>query len=194
MLQALAAGCYDYLRERALSTQGKPLIGITGRKDTSARLLHTSMHSVGATYIRAVQRAGGTPVMVPPVMHETDWPVLLERLDGLLLSGGEDIAPTRYGQMLEPYTNRIDEERDFAELGLVRAWLMLDKPLLGICRGHQLLNVALGGTLFQDIMTQVANALDHADVPARPMENSVHDVDIRAGCALARILGEGTSL
>lgn len=127
--------------------------------------------------------------MIPPVTHESDWPVLLERLDGLLLSGGEDIAPMRYGQVLEPWTGQVDEERDHTELGLVRAWLALSKPLLAICRGHQLLNVALGGTLFQDIMTQLPNALDHAYVPGRPMENPVHDVEIHAGCSLARMLG-----
>ncbi len=147
------------------------------------------MHAIGATYTRAIQRAGGTPVIIPPVMHETDWPVLLERLDGLLLSGGEDIAPARYGQPLESWTGLVDEERDYAELGLVRSWLELGKPVLAICRGHQLLNVALGGTLYQDIMTQVANALDHAYVPGRPMEDPVHDVDIQSGSALARILG-----
>jgi putative glutamine amidotransferase len=146
------------------------------------------MHAIGTTYTRAVQRAGGTPVMIPPVLQETDWPVLLERLDGLLLSGGEDIAPGLYGQTLEPWTGQVDEERDHAEFGLVRAWLGLGKPLLAICRGHQVLNVALGGTLFQDIMTQVPNALDHAYAPGRPMENPVHDVAIRAGSAVARVL------
>ncbi|MCU0519229.1 MAG: gamma-glutamyl-gamma-aminobutyrate hydrolase family protein [Anaerolineae bacterium] len=152
-------------------------------------MLSTSMHAVGATYTRAVQRAGGTPVIVPPVMHETDWPVLLERLDGLLLTGGEDIAPARYGQALEPWTGLVDDERDYAELGLVRAWLALGKPVLAICRGHQLLNVALGGTLYQDIMAQVANTFDHAYVPGRPMEDPVHDVAIESDSALARILG-----
>ncbi len=147
------------------------------------------MHAIGATYTRAVQRAGGTPVVIPPMMLETDWPVLIDRLDGLLLSGGEDIAPARYGQALEPWTGLVDEERDHTELGLVRAWLARSKPLLAICRGHQVLNVALGGTLYQDIMTQVTAALDHAYVTSRPMENSVHDVDIEKGSALARILG-----
>ncbi len=146
------------------------------------------MHAIGATYIRAIQRAGGTPVVIPPVMLEADWPVLIDRLDGLMLSGGEDIAPARYGQALEPWTGLVDEERDHTELNLVRAWLARRKPLLAICRGHQVLNVALGGTLYQDIMTQVAAALDHAYVTGRPMENAVHDVEVETGSALARIL------
>jgi putative glutamine amidotransferase len=147
------------------------------------------MHSVGATYTRAIQRAGGTPVVLPPVMQEDDWPGLTHRLDGLLLSGGEDIAPEAYGQTREAWTGRIDEARDRAELGLVGHWLAENKPLLAICRGHQVLNVALGGTLLQDIMTQQPNALDHAYVPGHPMENPVHDVEIRPESRLARILG-----
>ena len=147
------------------------------------------MHSVGATYTRAIQRAGGTPVILPPIMQDTDWTGLLQRLDGLLLSGGEDIAPAAYGQVQESWTGQIDEERDHAELGLVRRWLALDKPLLAICRGHQVLNVALGGTLLQDIMTERATALDHAYVPGRPMQNPVHTVEILSESRLARILG-----
>jgi putative glutamine amidotransferase len=148
------------------------------------------MHSIGATYTRAIHRAGGTQVMLPPVMQEADWPGLLQRLDGLLLSGGEDIAPEAYGQEREAWTGRVDEERDHAELGLVQRWLDLGKPLLAICRGHQVLNVALGGTLLQDVMTQHPNALDHAYFPGRPMENPVHEVEIQPESRLARILDD----
>ncbi len=147
------------------------------------------MHSVGATYTRAIQRAGGTPVVLPPIMHEDDWPSLLRKLDGLLLSGGEDIAPAAYGQEQQAWTGRIDETRDYAELGLVERWLSLDRPLLGICRGYQVLNVSLGGTLLQDIMTERSDTLDHAYVPGRPMETTVHEVRIQAESHLARALG-----
>ena len=147
------------------------------------------MHSVGVTYTRAIHQAGGTPLIIPPLTQEVDWSGLLAHLDGLLLSGGEDIAPTHYGQALEPWTGRVDQERDHSELGLVRAWLALGKPLLGICRGHQVLNVALGGTLLQDIASQVPDALDHAYTPARPMERDVHTVDLTPDSRLAAILG-----
>ncbi|MGC9467166.1 MAG: gamma-glutamyl-gamma-aminobutyrate hydrolase family protein [Anaerolineae bacterium] len=177
-------------RSGSLVEQRRPLIGITGRKDTSARLLNAPMHSVGVTYTRAVHLAGGTPVIVPPLTRDVDWPPLLEQLDGLLLSGGEDIAPAYYGQETEPWTGRVDEERDQSEIGLVRIWLATGKPLLAICRGHQVLNVALGGSLIQDIMAQVPNALDHATVPGRPMEQVVHTVEIELGSRLSEILGD----
>jgi len=147
------------------------------------------MHSVGATYTRAIHEAGGTPLIIPPLTSDEDWPVLLDRVDGLLLSGGEDVAPSQYGQELKPWTGRVDEVRDYAELGLVRAWLSLGKPLLAICRGHQVFSIARGGSLLQDISTQFPDALDHAYTPARPMEQSVHTVEITAGSHLAQILG-----
>jgi len=170
----------------------RPLIGITGRKDTSARLLNSPMVSVGETYIRAIHRVGGTPVIIPPLMKEADWQLLLERVDGLLLSGGEDVAPRHYGQAHEAWMGGVDEERDAAELGLVSRWLSLRRPLLAICRGHQVLNVALGGTLYQDIAAYIPNALDHAYTPARPMENSVHSVELASDSRLAVILGGTT--
>ncbi len=151
------------------------------------------MHSVGATYTRAVHRVGGTPVIVPPLTQVQDWTILLERLDGLLLSGGEDVAPAQYGQAQAPWTGRVDEERDRSELGLVREWVGSGKPLLAICRGHQVLNIALGGSLLQDILAQVPTALDHAYVPGRPMEKAVHTVSLSPESRLTDILG-GTTI
>lgn len=167
----------------------RPLIGITGRKDTSARLLNTPMHSVGETYTRAIHHVGGTPVMLPPLLQTEDWALLLTRLDGLLLSGGEDIAPVHYSQETEDWIGRVDEERDISELGLVQGWLKSERPVLAICRGHQLLNVALGGTLYQDIASHLPNALDHAYTPARPMEHPVHPVMLDPESRLAEVLG-----
>jgi putative glutamine amidotransferase len=149
------------------------------------------MHTVGETYTRAIHRAGGTPVIIPPFTREGDWTTLLDRLDGLLLSGGEDIAPGTYGQLSSPWTGRIDEERDTSEIGLVQRWLARGKPLLAICRGHQILNIALGGTLLQDITAEFPDALDHAYSPGRPMEASVHAVEVAAESRLAAILGGG---
>jgi putative glutamine amidotransferase len=148
------------------------------------------MHALGETYTRAVHRAGGTPVILPPLMTTEDLPVLLHRLDGLILSGGEDLDPSRYGQTPGPYLGRVDDVRDTGELALVRAWLPQAKPLLAICRGHQVLNVALGGTLIQDIAASLPNALDHAFVPARPMERTVHTVDLQPNSRLAQLLGD----
>ncbi len=131
-------------------------------------------------------------MIIPPLMKQADWPLLLERLDGLLLSGGEDIAPVYYHQEMEDWIGRVDEERDVSELGLIQRWLYQERPLLAICRGHQMLNVTLGGTLYQDIASYIPNALDHAYVPARPMENTVHPVMINAQSRLATVLGGDT--
>ncbi len=168
----------------------RPLIGITGRKDTSARLLNAPMHSVGETYTYAIHKMGGTPIILPPLFSADDWPVLLDRLDGLLLSGGEDIDPAHYGQETETWIGGVDSRRDAAELGLIPLLLKRGVPVLGICRGHQMLNVALGGDLYQDIAAYFPNALDHPYTPARPLEAIVHDVTIEPGSRLHAILGE----
>ncbi|MBN1878194.1 MAG: gamma-glutamyl-gamma-aminobutyrate hydrolase family protein [Anaerolineae bacterium] len=165
-----------------------PLIGITGRKDASARLHRAPIHSVGETYIHAIRRVGGTPVIVPPVVMDSDWPLLVERLDGLLLSGGGDVVPGLYGQDTES-CDGMDEERDLSELGLVRAYFKSGKPILGICRGHQVLNIALSGTLYQDIATHIPDALDHTYTPARSVETPVHRVTLTQDSRLAFIFG-----
>ena len=167
----------------------QPLIGITGRKDTSARLLKSPLFSVGQTYVRAIQKAGGTPVILPPVLQDADWETILDRLDGVLLSGGGDIAPVHYNQAPASWVSGVDVERDRSELGLVRAMVARRLPILGICRGHQALNVALSGALYQDITTQIADALEHAYVPGRPMEAIVHAVRLPPDSRLADILG-----
>lgn len=147
------------------------------------------MCAVGETYIRAVQHVGGTPVVIPPTAMQADWVALLAHLDGLLLSGGGDIDPVLYGEESEPWMGQVDAERDFSELGLTREWLAMERPLLAICRGHQVLNVALGGTLYQDIAAHIPNALDHAYVATQPMETIAHSVTLDPGSRLATILG-----
>jgi len=118
--------------------------------------------------------------------------VLVSQLDGLLLSGGGDIAPQLYGEESEPWMDQVNAERDFSELGLTRQWLAMERPLLAICRGHQVLNVALGGTLYQDITAHIPNALDHAYVATQPMETLAHSVTLDTKSQLAAIL-DGTT-
>jgi len=147
------------------------------------------MYSVGETYVHAVHQVGGAPVILPPMLAEADWMALLGRLDGLLLSGGEDLHPRQYGQPPEAWLGGVDETRDTSELGLIRAALEMQKPIFAICRGIQVLNVALGGTLYQDLAAQVPGALDHAFLMSRSLDQSVHPVTLEADSALARILG-----
>jgi len=147
------------------------------------------MYSVGETYVHAVHQAGGAPVILPPMLAEADWTALLGRLEGLLLSGGEDLHPRQYGQPPEAWLGGVDETRDTSELGLIRAALEMRKPIFAICRGIQVLNVALGGTLYQDLAAQVPGALDHAFLMSRSLDQSVHPVTLEADSALVRILG-----
>ena len=153
------------------------------------------MHAVGTTYTHAIHHVGGTPIILPPTLTDLDQATLLARLDGLLLTGGEDIAPRHYGQEEEQGLGGVDQVRDQFELGIVKAWLEgenQNRPLLAICRGHQVLNVALGGTLYQDIASHIPAALDHAYSPGRPMEQLVHSVEIAPESQLAQILGATT--
>ncbi|MBN1487602.1 MAG: gamma-glutamyl-gamma-aminobutyrate hydrolase family protein [Anaerolineae bacterium] len=168
------------------------MIGITGRKDTSARLLGSPLYAVGQTYVRAISHAGGVPIILPPMMQPDDWPILLDKLDGLLLTGGEDIAPELYGQEAGGWVAGTDPERDASEMGLVQLALEREQlPILAICRGHQLLNVALGGNLYQDIAAQLPNTLSHAYVPGRPMEDKVHTVTLEPDSKISHVL-QGT--
>ncbi len=165
----------------------RPLIGITGRKDASARLHSSSMYSVGVTYVHAILEAGGAPVILPPGLQVDA--LLLDRLDGLLLSGGEDIAPAYYHQEPAEWLGGVDEKRDRTELALIEGLLARHRPILGICRGHQVLNVALGGTLYQDIASEFSDEVEHAYMSGRPMQANVHTVHIVEGSRLAGILG-----
>lgn len=141
------------------------------------------------TYLRAITRAGGAPVLIP---HLTDLALLrsaYERVDALLLPGGGDIAPEHFGQRPHEKCGAPDPDRDMTELALVR-WCVEDqKPLLGICRGIQVLNVALGGSLYQDIAALVPGAARHDWHPGQPRDLRAHSVGIPTTTRLAAALG-----
>ena len=100
-----------------------PLIGITGRKDTSARLVNSPMYSVGQTYVRAIREVGGTPLIIPPLLDESDWALLAQRVDGVLFSGGGDIDPAYYEQSAGNSLGGVDKIRDQSELAGLRVIL-----------------------------------------------------------------------
>jgi putative glutamine amidotransferase len=134
-------------------------------------------------YLESVTRAGGAPIVLEP----TDDPATaLDGIDGLVLTGGPDVDPARYGEAPHPATE-IDAPRDRFELPLAQSALDRDLPLLAICRGVQILNVAAGGTLIQDIPSAVPARLTH-DIAA-PKDASAHDVRVAAGTQLAETLG-----
>ena len=156
-----------------------PLIGIT----TSART-ETGHFRLSTSYVDAVRRAGGIPILLPP--GEPFQAELLERLDGLILSGGGDMDPAWYGGRPHPTMFSIDAERDESEVALVRQLVERGMPTLCICRGAQVLNVACGGMLWQDIPSQIGNGLAHQ--VSSPRDARAHRVAIAEGSRLAALV------
>jgi putative glutamine amidotransferase len=139
---------------------------------------------VPAAYVRAVEAAGGRPLLVPPSMEAIE--ETLDRLDGLLFSGGSDLDPELYGQEAHAETDGIVPERDRAELALLCAALERDMPVLAVCRGSQVLNVALGGDLVQHL-PEVVGDDKHKHTPGSFAD---HDVDLLPGTRVQRLLGD----
>ena len=140
-------------------------------------------------YLVAIQDAGGLPLMIPPDPHLERYPdEALDLVDGLILAGGADIDPSSYGKEPHPATNGTVPQRDRVELALTRRAVERELPVLGICRGMQLLNVAFGGTLRQHVPDEVGHD-EHRPNPGS-FENSDHDVRLSPGSLAARAAGE----
>jgi len=141
------------------------------------------------SYVEAVQHAGGMAVMLPPDSASVDDPgQLLELIDGLLLAGGADIDPSCYGQQSREETAVTTPERDVFEIALARAAIERDLPVLGICRGMQLINVACGGTLEQHLPERFGHH-EHRRVLGS-FDGADHDVELRAETLAMRVVGE----
>jgi putative glutamine amidotransferase len=142
---------------------------------------------VNSSYLRSVLAAGGMPILLSPLIGAARAAAALEGAEALLLTGGEDIDPSWYGQQPSPHLGRVDRERDLFELALFASARQRELPILGICRGIQLINVALGGTLWQDLATERAGPLEHDSPAARNAR--VHTVDLVPGSRAAEALG-----
>lgn len=165
----------------------RPLIGITATLDAAGgrprvRLYHT--------YTRAIEQAGGVPVVLPPLTDASSAPAVAGALSGIVLSGGGDVDPALYGAVTHPATGAPSSERDQTEIALVHAARERCVPLLAICRGVQVLAVAMGGTLVQDIPSECPGALAH---DASEPGTRVHDVSVAPTSRLASAL-RATSL
>lgn len=125
--------------------------------------------------------AGGIPILLAPLEEVKDIEGLLNRLDGLILSGGDDIWPERYGQTRHAMTNLVSKERDAFDFQLARQALDMDIPVLGICHGIQLINVVMGGTLIQDVPSQRPSCASHNS-------KAVHKVKVERGTRLYEFL------
>lgn len=162
----------------------KPFIGVT------ADLRPDGLLGVRRHYLESITRAGGLPVLLPVSAPQEDLQAILGRLDGLLLTGGADIDPARYGEAAAPELGPLVPERDAAEIPLVRSAREADLPVLGICRGAQVMNVAAGGTLIQDIGRCLGIPRERHDQP-EDYGVTTHRVRIEPGTLLERIVGAG---
>jgi len=173
-------------------TRTAPVIGITCFRDTPILDTHPPRYGLNQRYVQALEAAGAAPMLIPVLAHEPSLRALYGRLDGLLLPGGIDVAPRSYGHQPHPRLGQVDEDLDRAELALTRWALADDLPLLAICRGIQMLNVAAGGSLYQDIAAQLPQALDHRTRPDEPRDYHAHTIRIVPGSRLAAAVGQET--
>jgi putative glutamine amidotransferase len=158
-----------------------PIVGIT----TYARDERGRFH-LPAEYVTAIRRAGAVPCLIPP--GEAHWRELFERVDGLLFTGGGDVDPARYGGKPHPAIYGVDRERDEGEIALARAAVETLKPTLAICRGLQLVNVALGGTLVEHLPDEVGEEVAHRGEGAGT--RAFHPVAVQRRSKLAKILAK----
>lgn len=157
-----------------------PLIGLTtyGRGEENRFYLP-------APYVDAVRRAGGIPLLLPP--GESHHDELLDKLDGLILTGGGDLDPTLYGGAAHPMIYMVNPERDQSELSLVKRSLESGLPTFGICRGSQVINVALGGSLVEHLPDVVGEMTPHRLPPREPTS---HPIRLDSGSRLAKMLSQ----
>jgi len=155
----------------------RPIVGITGSNQPGNHTLLFKDY-----YVSAIQRAGGLAILLPPVRDEGGLEQYLDICSAILFTGGGDFDPAWWGEPLSPQCGEIDPQRDRFELSLARRCLRLKRPVLGICRGCQLLNVAAGGSLWQDIQSSQGH------IQKAPRDYPIHDIFIEAGSRLADIM------
>ena len=165
----------------------RPLVAVSASHATTAKGRRVQLND---EYVQAVQQAGLVPVIVPPLEDPLGAEAIIERVSGVLLSGGRDVDPERYGQTRHASVDPPDPRRDATEMALVEAARRRGMPLLGICRGCQVMNVALGGTLIQDLpsddrLADATQRLRHSSEDARTQR--VHEISIEPDSFLATV-------
>ena len=159
----------------------KPIIGIVPLVD-----IERESYWMLPGYMKGIEQAGGIPVMLPLTADEENLQQLAEELDGFLYAGGQDISPNLYAQRRSRMCGQCCHERDEMETILFRMVYEQDKPLLGICRGIQCINVVMGGTLYQDLPSEHSSDTEHHQIP--PYDVPVHSVKIIGDSPLYKLL------
>jgi putative glutamine amidotransferase len=162
-----------------------PLIGITVHPDDDAD--RANLDRLLAMIVDGVERAGGAPVLIPLNLRDETLRALYQRLDGVLFSGGGDMQPELYGSTLHLTMSGVSAERDRVEMSLMRWSVAEVKPLFGICRGAQVMNVVLGGTLYRDISEHVG-AHKHTYDTVTECRLRAHEIRVEEETRLARLL------
>jgi putative glutamine amidotransferase len=176
-----------------MTAKPKPLIGLTTEHFSSGYFDKPDHNVQGVlhTYLEAVIGAGGVPLLIPLALTGADLHAAYERLDGVLLPGGGDVDPAEFNEDRHPQLGSVDGERDQVELTFARYALEGGKPLLGVCRGAQVMNVALGGTLYQDLPSQYTGPLLRHSYPVNEFDRThlAHPVRVEEESRLAHALG-----
>lgn len=158
----------------------KPIIGITASENGKGT-------SLKDTYVKRVLEAGGVPIILPSLLTD-QIEQLLKRIDGLLLSGGGDIDPNYFGEDPHPYLGEVAPRRDGFEIALAKQALHMNTPILGICRGMQVLNVAAGGNMYQDLSKQrKEESIQHSQ--KAPTHHASHTVHLKGESLLKKLIG-----
>ena len=165
----------------------RPLIGIPCHALIRAET-GRPIYANNRAYVHAVESAGGVPILIPMVNDLNILTTLLTRLDGLLLPGGIDLHPNRYGEEVHPLTEEADLELDEFEITLASWAFQEDIPVLGVCRGMQLINIAFGGSLYQDIDEQYPESIGHTHRNL-PRTHLAHRISVDPGSRMEKILG-----
>lgn len=155
----------------------QPIIGVTMQPAEGRQQINNG-------YIQSILNAGGIPLCIP---NATPIENVIERLDGLLVIGGDDIHPSFFDEDPHVGLGHVDPARDDSDLAAIKQAMAHQLPLLAICRGEQVLNIAFGGTLYQDIPRQLPNAIQHKQQSAR--DTRIHTVNVRPDSKLADIVG-----
>jgi putative glutamine amidotransferase len=171
----------------------RPIIASTVYRKSIPQRRPIDVYGLMPSYTEAIAKAGGIPLLIPQGLREEDLLAILDRVDGLLLPGGGDINPEIYDSHRHPMVYGVDPERDRTELFVARTAVSRRMPFLAICRGIQVLNVALGGSLWQDISSQIPGSLDHNSSDDEPRNHLAHSVRIETDSVLAGLMGKTQS-